>query len=508
MRRTATTIIMLYLLVMISIGQNMNFLDGYKYVYVNTLTYQDGSVDTYGITGLIRDQFTEKGFTLLSTDTKNWPTDAIGSPCLILYCTLSHTYDSFAGITVSIKLSNCDKKIVYNQTGNQFIANPTAYYYQKAANKAFYSISHHNYVFNSSLTPVFNFPTVEQTNESEESIKAYLTSNKLDPIEGIYKSFESNDISFYKFGVVKRGDKYKAIVIESSFSQWKVGEVKAYFEPSSMKGIYSAKWYWANKTLLETYGLMNNEAMLSIELNDTKAGVKTQSKFIKLFPAISGEQSSKKDNSKASGSGFFITSDGIIATNAHVIEDASNIEITFTNEIGSFTHKAKILLTDAKNDVALLKIDDDKFKGFNSIPYGINEKAETGEKVFTIGYPLNDVMGTNYKVNDGIISSKSGIADDVRYYQISVPLQPGNSGGPLFSKEGNVIGITSARLNGEAVGTKVENVNYAIKASYLLNLYNMLPNSSKLISTSQVANKELQEQVKVLKNYVCLIRIF
>jgi S1-C subfamily serine protease len=117
-------------------------------------------------------------------------------------------------------------------------------------------------------------------------------------------------------------------------------------------------------------------------------------------------------------------------------------------------------------------------------------------------------MGSNYKVTDGIISSKSGIADDVRYYQISVPIQPGNSGGPLFNKEGNVIGITSARLNSKAVGTQVENVNYAIKSSYLLNLYNMLPSPTKISSTSQVASKELQDQVKVLKNYVCLIKVF
>ena len=117
-------------------------------------------------------------------------------------------------------------------------------------------------------------------------------------------------------------------------------------------------------------------------------------------------------------------------------------------------------------------------------------------------------MGLNYKVTDGIISSKSGISDDIRYYQITVPLQPGNSGGPLFNKDGNVIGITSSRLNSEAVGTQVENVNYAIKVSYLLNLYNMLPNPLPLSTSSKLSGKELQEQIKTLKNYVCLIRIY
>jgi len=117
-------------------------------------------------------------------------------------------------------------------------------------------------------------------------------------------------------------------------------------------------------------------------------------------------------------------------------------------------------------------------------------------------------MGVNYKVNDGIISSSSGIADDIRYFQISVPLQPGNSGGPLFNKDGNVIGITTARLNSDAVGTTVENVNYAIKISYLVNLYNMLPDAQSIQKESKLAGKELQEQVKSLKNYICIIRVY
>ena len=210
----------------------------------------------------------------------------------------------------------------------------------------------------------------------------------------------------------------------------------------------------------------------------------------------------------SSGSGFFISTDGMIATNSHVIQGARKIEVNISNESGTFTYNVEVIFNSPQNDVAVLKINDSKFKKLNSLPYGISTNVEVGEKVFTIGYPLNDIMGTNYKVTDGIISSKSGIADDVRYYQISVPVQPGNSGGPLFNKDGNVIGITSAKLNSKAVGTSIENVNYAIKISYLLNLYNMLPNSSQTQNSSQLAGKELQEQIKTLKNYVCLIKIY
>jgi hypothetical protein len=353
-----------------------------------------------------------------------------------------------------------------------------------------------------------NLPVLELTGLTEDSIKSYLTTRKLDPIEGIYKSYQSDGMPYYKIGIVKIGSIYKAVIIECELTYWKQGELKATFEQSSMKGLYSTKWYMGNKTSYETFAIMDNAALLTIELKDQKTGEKRQDKFIKMFPSTDGDATFKKDISKSSGSGFFITTGGIIATNAHVVEDASNIEVIISNELGTFTYKGKILLVDTKNDVALLKIDDEKFKGLTSIPYGITENSDVGSKVFTIGYPLNDVMGSNYKVTDGIISSKTGIADDVRYYQISVPLQPGNSGGPLFNKEGNVIGITSARLNSKAVGTQIENVNYAIKSSYLLNLYNMIPNSTKLTATSTIATKELQDQVKVLKNYVCLIKVF
>jgi S1-C subfamily serine protease len=384
--------------------------------------------------------------------------------------------------------------------------------WRKATKSATSDFNYYIYSFDESRTidKQFekNLPILELTGLTEDSIKAYLTERKIDPIEGIYKSYQSDGMPYYKIGIVKIGAIYKAVIIESELKYWKQGELKATFEQSSMKGLYSVKWYMGNKTSYETFASMDNLALLTIELKDPETGEKRQDKFIKMFPSNNEEITLKKDNSKASGSGFFITTSGIIATNAHVVKDASNIEVTISNEIGTFTYKAKILLVDAKNDVALLKIEDEKFKGLNTIPYGITENSDVGSKVFTIGYPLNDIMGSNYKVTDGIISSKTGIADDVRYYQISVPLQPGNSGGPLFNKDGNVIGITSARLNGEAVGTQIENVNYAIKSTYLLSLYNMLPNTTKLSTISTIGSKEMQDQVKVLKNYVCLIKVF
>ncbi|MEO9144428.1 MAG: trypsin-like peptidase domain-containing protein [Ginsengibacter sp.] len=511
MKKILCVLVLFFSLISFSYTQN---LDGYKYVYIPTLKYVNGGLDIFGISELVRNSFIKKGFTVFDENNSSQEEEIKKNNCLLLNVTINHTANTSITVlygknTVTITLKNCLGEVVISGEGTCGAADyRLSNELQKGTKRALEKIFKNKYVFDEAKTPEIKYPSVERTNETEETIKNYLSSNKVDPIEGIYKSYQDGQLSYYKFGIIKKGNAFKAIIIESDIGQWKPGEVKAIFEQSSMKGIYSVKWYLGNKTPFETFGNMDNDALLSVELKDVKTDEKKAEKFIKMFPSVSGEIVSKNNTTKASGSGFFITTDGIIATNAHVIEDASNIQITVSNEVGIFNYKAKILLVDSKNDVALLQINDEKFKGLNSIPYGFAKNSDVGSKVFTIGYPLNDVMGNNYKVTDGIISSQSGIADDVRYYQISVPLQPGNSGGPLFNKDGNIIGITSARLNSKALGTQIENVNYAIKSSYLLNLYNMLPNSGKLSMTSQVVNKDLQDQIKVLKNYVCLIRVF
>lgn len=348
----------------------------------------------------------------------------------------------------------------------------------------------------------------ELTKWTDESIRAAMSSRKFDPIEGIYKSYQRDGMPHYKIGIIKDGSVYKAIILETEVPGWKTGEVKAVFEPGAVKGMYSTKWYMSDKTPYETFSNvdMESETLLSIELKDTKTLRKRLDYFIKTYPVAGNETIFKKDNSIASGSGFFLTTTGIIATNAHVVADASDIEVTVNYKSGVSTYKAQLLIADSPNDVALLKITDSKFKNLETIPYSIEQTQEVGSRIFTLGYPLNDIMGSNYKVTDGIISATSGIADDERYYQISVPLQPGNSGGPLFNKEGNIVGITTAKL--KAAGTKTENVNYALKSSYLLNLYRKISKKEAVLSTSKLSTSELQDQVKVLKNYVCLIKVY
>ena len=103
-----------------------------------------------------------------------------------------------------------------------------------------------------------------------------------------------------------------------------------------------------------------------------------------------------------------------------------------------------------------------------------------GEKVFTIGYPASSVLGERPKYTEGVISAVTGIRDDPTVFQITVPIQPGNSGGPLFNQRGEVIGITTASLSlraAEVLGAIPQNINYALKSSFVKNLLASIPES-------------------------------
>ncbi len=479
-------------------------LNSYKYVFVPTLKYNNGNYDIFSISSTIRGKFIEKGFNVLTErDFNSIPPDLRDNNCLLLNTEIAHSeYKIGYRESVTIRLKNCKGEYILNKTskGDGF---------ERATVNAVEDLKISNHFFDSRFIIQPFIGESETSTETESTLKTYFDNYKsLNQLEGIYKNLEQNSSfdSFYKFGIKKVDQRYIAIIIESGSSNWKKGDIKAYFEPTSIKNVYSVTWLLNNKTKFETLGNLENDAILNIELKGNNSE-KRILKFLKIYPTNISEKVEGNSNTKSSGSGFFVSPNGIIATNAHVVEDAKNIRVHVKNESESKIYKAKLELKDSKNDVAIIRIDDPEFKELNNLPYTLSEKAEIGEKSFTIGFPLNDIMGSNFKITDGIISSNTGLNDDVRFYQISVPLQPGNSGGPLFNKNGNIIGITTAKLNSNAVGTNIENVNYAIKIQYLENILNMLPSYTKPKNAQNLNGKELQEQVKVLKNYVCIIEI-
>ncbi len=203
-----------------------------------------------------------------------------------------------------------------------------------------------------------------------------------------------------------------------------------------------------------------------------------------------------------SGSGIVLSTDGYIATNNHVVESGLEFFVdVFTNGIKK-TYKANVIKTDPENDLAVIKIVDPAFKNFGAIPYSMKMQGiNVGEKVFAMGYPKPGIQGEEVKVTDGIISSKTGIQNDNKTYQISAPIQHGNSGGPLFDISGNLIGITNAGLQ------ELQNVGYAIKISYLNNFLDMILNFPAMPLKTSISALPFTEKVKVLSNFTVLIRV-
>lgn len=190
----------------------------------------------------------------------------------------------------------------------------------------------------------------------------------------------------------------------------------------------------------------------------------------------------------ASGTGFFISNDGLVATNFHVIEDAQAITVTRFNGRQS---SATPLITDRANDIAILQVQDATQETF--MPVRHSSTVSRGAELLTIGFPLTSIQGKEPKVTSGILSSLSGLDDDPTRFQVSVPVQPGNSGGPLIAKDGAVIGIVSAKLNALGVvkitGDIPQNVNFAVKSSYLIELFSTHAIDNRIKAIYKIGSK-------------------
>jgi S1-C subfamily serine protease len=217
------------------------------------------------------------------------------------------------------------------------------------------------------------------------------------------------------------------------------------------------------------------------------------------------QKSIPKNKWAGNGSGIIISKSGYIVTNHHVIEGADDIEVEFivNDEVQKFN--AEIVQSDKVNDLAIIKIFDMNFDGLDNLPYNFKTRSsDVGTKVYAYGYPMAlSLMGKEIKITDGIISSKSGFDGDITTYQITAPIQGGNSGGPLFDDKGNFLGINSSGLSKDIA----DNVGYTIKSSYVLNLIDVLPKSIDLPSSTKLQSLPLTEQIKEISKYVVLIKV-
>lgn len=326
---------------------------------------------------------------------------------------------------------------------------------------------------------------VEKTGLSELSIRQ-MAEKANDGICGIYEGINNG----YRLGCISSGNGYKLVYLghSSNWTWWHPGDLKGNISPTSDPGIYSGYWYSATKQRFnESYVAFNGYEMRTLVDGDEGA-------FKKVFPDPSAI------GNKWTGSGFALN-DGYIVTNFHVVDGANSIVVERVIDSNHEQYTATVVTVDKTNDLAIIKIDPSNNKVKWSIPYTIKyTSSKVGESCFALGFPMTSTMGDEIKLTNGIISSLSGFQGDVSTYQISVPIQPGNSGGPLFNQKGEIIGIVNAKHKG------AENVSYAIKSSYLNNLVESFASSKLFPSNNQVSSKSLPDQVAMIKPYVFYIK--
>lgn len=185
-------------------------------------------------------------------------------------------------------------------------------------------------------------------------------------------------------------------------------------------------------------------------------------------PTTQAPPASSQPARRGSGSGFFVSSNGHVVTNAHVVSGCTAVSVVGSEKEIS---RARIVATSPADDLAVLKIEKQP-RAMARFP----ESARIGQgaTVIAYGYPLAPLLASSGSVSTGLVTALAGLRDNPRQLQISAPVQPGNSGGPLIDTRGVLVGVIVSKLDAIAIagitGDIPQNVNFAIKASAVLDL--------------------------------------
>jgi len=199
------------------------------------------------------------------------------------------------------------------------------------------------------------------------------------------------------------------------------------------------------------------------------------------------------------GTSFLIDGKGYLLTSSHVVSDASQV---FVQNNKGQDFRAEIIYNDVKRDLAILKINDQDFKPLINLPYGIRKSAsELAEPIFTLGYPKDEIV-----YGEGYLSAMTGFKGDTMSSQITISANPGNSGGPVLNKNGEVIGMLNARQR------TAEGVVFAVKSQHIFRTIDELKRldsiqNIKMSTSSSIRGMERTQQVKKIEECVYMVKV-
>ena len=220
------------------------------------------------------------------------------------------------------------------------------------------------------------------------------------------------------------------------------------------------------RTLRYEYSIFIEERVLNVRILSQEELDEIKRKKNEKKPNSKTEKKNKdpeivKDESKSSGTGFFINSEGYAITNYHVVATSKNINMSIKGKV----YKSRVIATDRENDLALLK-SDTKNKYYFQIS---KQDAQRMDDVTAVGFGFGKGISDEVKTTKGVVSALAGLNNNYSHLQIDASLQPGNSGGPVINSEGEVVGVAVAKMDAEVVfnytGSLPEGISFAIKTS-------------------------------------------
>lgn len=322
----------------------------------------------------------------------------------------------------------------------------------------------------------------------ENTIKQ-IHNNTHDDLQGIYRYGD------LKLGLFKAADNDWRIVYISGGSRskwWSPADAFAQFTSRNGSSLTNGTYVWANKETTNCTAQIDGDN-LRIFYNHTDM------LLMREYPAPTRTYIDPTKPPKGdvwTGTGWSLL-DNYIVTNLHVIRGARTISIKGINGNSNTSYNADVVATDEINDLAILKV---KGISITNIPYAVStQPVEVGQEVFVLGYPMTDTMGEEIKLTNGIVSALTGFQGAQNNYQISAPIQPGNSGGPMFDSNGNVIGIVVSKH------TEATLAGYAIKISLLDNLMRRTIGRTVFPTQNRISSLPLTDKIKMARRYVYYI---
>lgn len=316
---------------------------------------------------------------------------------------------------------------------------------------------------------------------------------------GIYE-YVSTDDSKYTLGIVQSGTEFICYNLTWQSRSWFAGRKKATLKKTSSE-LFVVDWIMSDGISKERGLASWNNGSFEITIASGDAWL------LKTWPLQEGAQSAAKnednDSWASNGSGVLFNPMGYILTNQHVVEGARSVSVVIGQEGQEVEYEAGVVGVDADIDLALLKITDVAFGGVTAPPFSFQTRASVGEEIFALGYPMAlSGLGAEMKYTNGSVSSNSGFNGDMKTMQISVPIQPGNSGGPLFNSQGDLIGITNAKIRSDVA----DNVSYAIKSIFVEAFLGSMPYEVSLPNgVAETANRV--DVIDALRPYTCLVLV-